>query len=200
MIIRSPIFKLPHAFSTRNGGVSASSFASLNLGGSEDNSENVKENRRRLCNEIGITPERVSYLNQIHSTVVLEASDKIAEGDALVCTEKNRAIAVSAADCYPVLFEDSKNGVIGAAHSGWKGTYGEIVLNVIDEMLLKGAEISQIKIAIGPGISVSKYEVGNDLIERFREAGFTEKCFKESNFEFAAMHSGKPKQKRNFPG
>jgi copper oxidase (laccase) domain-containing protein len=50
-------------------------------------------------------------------------------GDALVTNQKNIAIAVGAADCYPVLFHDDKNQVIGAAHCGWKGTLSKIVKN-----------------------------------------------------------------------
>ena len=175
--IHSPNISAIHGFSTRHGGVSQTPFDSLNLGGIDDLPENIAENRKRALSELHIEFEQVSYLNQIHSNVVCQASAGKQTGDALVTNQKNSCLAVGAADCYPILFHDAKNNVIGAAHCGWKGTLASIVTNTINEMVLLGAETSQIKIAIGQGISAKNYEVSEDVITQFKLAGFPDSCW-----------------------
>jgi YfiH family protein len=140
--------------------------------------------------------EQVSYLNQIHSNIVCEAQVGKQTGDALVTNKKNMALAVGAADCYPVLFYDEKNEVIGAAHCGWKGTLAKIVKNTIDEMVKLGAEKQHIKVAIGQGISAKNYEVSNDVIQQFKEQNFPETCWNKRQLDllkanqFVALESG----------
>lgn len=175
--IRTDHISVTHGFSTRHGGVSPAPFESLNLGGTDDLAENIAENRRRALSNLAISVEQVSYLNQIHSNHVCRGTVGKQTGDALVTNEPGLALAVGAADCYPVLFYDEKNKVIGAAHCGWKGTLGRIVKNTIDEMLLLGAKKEQLKIAIGQGISAPNYEVSEEVIAQFREAGFPESCW-----------------------
>lgn len=167
-----------HGFSMRHGGVSPTPFESLNLGGSEDLPENIAENRRRALDELNIEFLQVSYLNQIHSNIVCMAAPGKQTGDALVTNQKAIAIAVGAADCYPILFHDEKNGVIGAAHCGWKGTAAKIVFNTIEEMEKLGADKNHIKVAIGQGISCEKYEVSDGVIVQFKANGFPETCWK----------------------
>lgn len=166
-----------HGFSTRHGGVSSMPFSSLNLGGTEDLLEHIAENRKRALSALGIEMNQVSYLNQIHSNIVCQASAGKQTGDALVTRQKNLAIAVGAADCYPVLFYDEKNQVIGAAHCGWKGTVSKIVNNTIQEMVNLGAELEHIKVAIGQGICKANYQVSEEVIKQFSDAGFSDDCW-----------------------
>ena len=185
-----------HGFSTRNGVVSPAPFLSLNLGGTEDLSENIVENRKRALLDLGIDMSQVSYLNQIHSNIVCQASAGKQTGDALVTNQKNIAIAVGAADCYPVLFYDEKNQVIGAAHCGWKGTLAKILNNTIDEMVRLGAEVSEIKVAIGQGICKTNYQVSEEVIQQFNDAGFSKDCWESRQLDllqankFVAIESG----------
>jgi YfiH family protein len=185
-----------HGFSTRHGGISPKPFESLNLGGTDDASEHIAENRKLALNDLKIRFEQVSYLNQIHSNTVCRAHPGKQTGDALVTTEKQLALAVGAADCYPVLFHDEKNGVIAASHCGWKGTLGRIVGNTLEEMLKLGAETPHIRIAIGQGICRENYEVSEDVITQFRDAGFPVYCWEGRQLDllaanrFVAMESG----------
>lgn len=198
--INSPHISTIHGFSTRHGGVSPAPFDSLNLGGTEDSSENIAENRQRALRDLGIDMNQVSYLNQIHSNIVCRAQTGKQTGDALVTNQKNIAIAVGAADCYPVLFYDDKNGVIGAAHCGWRGALGRIVKNTINEMLKLGAGTKHIKVAIGQGISREKYEVSEEVIQQFKDHGFPSSCWKNQQLDllavnqFVAEESGIPKE------
>lgn len=170
-----------HGFSMRHGGVSPKPFDSLNLGGTDDMPENILENRTRALADLDMKFEQVAYLNQIHSNVVCQAIVGKQTGDALVTNQTNLALAVGAADCYPILFYDEVNNVIGAAHCGWRGTIARICKNTINEMLLLGAETEHIKVAIGQGISQQNYEVSQDVISEFRNQGFPEICFDKRN-------------------
>lgn len=194
--IKSDNLNTIHGFSTRHGGISTEPFSSLNLGGSDDSTENISANRKLALDELGVAFEQVSYLNQIHSNIVCQAQPGKQTGDALVTNKKGIAIAVGAADCYPVLFYDDANQVIGAAHCGWRGTVAKIVANTINEMKQLGAETKHIKIAIGQGISFANYEVSEDVIEQFKTAGFSSSCWEgrqlnllEAN-KFVAQENG----------
>ena len=194
--INSPHINTIHGFSTRHGGVSPVPFLSLNLGGTDDLPENIAENRRRALGSLNIEMNKVAYLNQIHSNVVCRAFAGKQTGDALVTNQKNVPIAVGAADCYPILFYDDKNQVIGAAHCGWRGTLTKIVKNTINEMVVLGAEIQHIKVAIGQGICQEKYETGDDVILQFKNNGFPHDCWdgRQLNLlkanQFVAQESG----------
>ncbi len=181
--IHSPTISTIHGFSTRHGGVSPKPFDSLNLGGIDDLPENIAENRKRALSELHIKFEQVSYLNQIHSNIVCKASTGKQTGDALVSNQKNICLAVGAADCYPILFYDAKNNVIGAAHCGWKGTLARIVKKTINEMVLLGAKTKYITVAIGQGISAKNYEVSEDVISQFQQAGFPTSCWQNRQLD-----------------
>lgn len=189
-----------HGFSTRHGGISPKPYESLNLGGAEDLAENITENRKRALSALDISFEQVSYLNQVHSNTVCQGAVGKQTGDALVTNQKGLAIVVGAADCYPILFQDDKNQVIAAAHCGWKGTLARIVKNTIEEMCQLGAEKQQIKIAIGQGISSQNYEVSEEVILKFKAAGFPEACWNGRQLDllkanqFVALENGISKE------
>ena len=130
---------LRHAFFTREGGVSSGIYQGLNGGlGSDDDPANVAENRRRMAEQMGVAPERLLSVHQIHSPDVVVATgpwhgDK-PRADALVTSTEGIAIGVTAADCGPILFADAAARVIGAAHAGWKGALTGVLESTIDAM------------------------------------------------------------------
>jgi YfiH family protein len=166
MFITSPNLVLPgirHGFFTCNAGVSEGIYASLNCGqGSADNPAHVEENRRRVAEALGAT--HLCSLYQIHSPKVITVGapwpdNAKPQADAMVTTIPGIALGVLAADCVPVLFADAKAGVIGAAHSGWKGATGGVLEATIAAMIALGAEAGSIDAAIGPSIAQASYEV-----------------------------------------
>jgi polyphenol oxidase len=163
-----------HGFSTRAGGASTGDYAGLNL--SErvgDDPKQVLENRTIALKELGLNLSQVARLNQIHSSKVVSAeAGKVLEADALVTNQKNLALVIETADCYPVLLEDRMAGVVGAAHCGWRGTVGKILENTLNQMLELGAKQKDIRVAIGPGICHNHYNVGLEVREQFINAGF----------------------------
>jgi YfiH family protein len=130
----------------------------------------------------------VCTLQQVHGNGVVTAKPGSQEGDALVSNEKNHVLAVSIADCYPILFHDPVKNVIGAAHAGWRGTQAKIAQTTLKAMLELGASPENIQVAIGQGISQHRFEVGNEVFEKFQEAGFPESCRKGNNLDLIAAN------------
>jgi len=165
-----------HGFFTRQGGVSDGVLTSLNCGyGSGDVAENVTENRSRAMAMIGCTADRLNTVYQVHSpdaavTDAAWAFDKRPKADALVTRQKNLAIGILTADCTPVLFADPENGVIGAAHAGWRGALSGVLESCVRVMEETGAERHHISAVIGPCIHQKSYEVGTEFVHAFVDA------------------------------
>ncbi len=170
--LTSPIISCKHAFFTRHGGVSPAPYGTLNFGGTDDDPENIRINRERGLLAVGMNPNNVARLNQVHGGEVRVGQPGSQTGDALVTNEKGLVLAIGAADCYPILFHDPVNNVIGAAHAGWKGTLARIARNTIEKMIELGADSSAIRASIGQGICIEKYEVSTEVIDQFIHAGF----------------------------
>jgi polyphenol oxidase len=172
----SAIPGLRHAFFTRAGGVSGGIYESLNGGlGSNDDPAHIAENRRRMAQQVGVTPQHFLSVHQTHSPDVVVATGPWQGGsrplaDAIVTRTEGLAIGATAADCGPILLTDPRARVIGAVHAGWKGALTGIVEATVNAMAGLGAERSGIVAAIGPLIRQHSYEVGNEFVERFIEA------------------------------
>jgi polyphenol oxidase len=177
MTLASPLLSaapgLRHAFFTREGGVSGGIYAGLNGGlGSKDDQAHVAENRRRMADQLGVTPEHFLSVHQTHSPDVVVASGPWQGAsrplaDAIVTRTQGLAIGATAADCGPVLFADPLARVIGAAHAGWKGALSGVLEATIAVMEKLGAERDRMVAAIGPLIRQQSYEVGQEFVERF---------------------------------
>jgi YfiH family protein len=158
------------AFTTRAGGSSAAPYDSLNLGGAVgDDPAAVRANRHRAATALGLVPERVVWMRQVHGADVEtiagpRAPDAgVPEVDAMVTTVPGLALAVLVADCAPVLLADPAAGVVGAAHSGRPGTLAGVVPALVKRMLDHGAEPSRIRAAIGPAACGACYEVPESM-------------------------------------
>jgi polyphenol oxidase len=180
MLIEAPeLSSLPrirHAFFTRQGGVSNGIYASLNGGlGSSDDPANVLENRRRMTDRLGLSPDALVSVHQIHSAdaLMVERSwsrEARPRADGMVTKTPGLALGVTTADCGPVLFADSMAGVIGAAHAGWRGALGGILERTLDSMEELGAERGRTVAVLGPMIRQDAYEVGPELVAGFQGA------------------------------
>jgi len=159
-----------HAFFTREGGVSSGIYASLNCGaGSADNPEHVTENKRRAAACLELADDRLLTLYQIHSADAVTVTDpnpvraNRPEADAMATRTPGVALGILTADCAPVLFADPENGVIGAAHAGWRGALNGILEQTVKAMEELGAARNRISACIGPCIAQESYQVGGDF-------------------------------------
>ncbi len=162
---------LRHGFFTRKGGASSGVFQGLNCGpGSSDQSEIVAINRARVASAMEVPTENLLTVHQVHSADVVTVDgplDARPRADAMVTATPGIALAVLTADCQPVLFADLRAGVIGAAHAGWRGALDGVLEATLDAMERLGARREDIHAVIGPSISQSAYEVGQEFLERF---------------------------------
>jgi YfiH family protein len=134
--------------------------------------EDLKQNKKILSEEIGISPDSFCFLEQIHSNkcFVVQTRESIStknEGDALATHLKNVALIVLTADCVPVLFFDSKKKNVAIAHAGWKGAISGVIENTIKTMTNLGSVAQDIDVIIGPCIQQENYEVSADFYKDF---------------------------------
>ncbi len=161
-------FRVRRVTTTRSGGVSAPPYDSFNLGDHVgDDPAAVAANRNRLASALGLPPDRVVWMNQVHSAhveVVDGPPEKAFDAtDALVTSVPGLALAVVTADCVPVLLADARAGVIGAAHAGRVGAANGVVLNTLESMLAQGARAQDISALLGPSVSGPNYEVPAEM-------------------------------------
>jgi polyphenol oxidase len=164
--------RIAHGFFTREGGVSDGLYRGLNVGlGSQDIADNILENRSRVASWFGQPLEKLATVHQIHSpdiAIIDENYDGTRpQADALVTATPGIILGVLTADCGPILFADAENGVIGAAHAGWKGALTGVLENTIEAMIALGAGRQSIIAVLGPSISQTNYEVGPEFVARF---------------------------------
>ncbi|MDA1101104.1 MAG: peptidoglycan editing factor PgeF [Proteobacteria bacterium] len=164
---------LAHGFFTRRGGVSDGVHDGLNCGyGSDDARDSVAQNRARVAQALAVSPEALVTVHQFHGVDVVLAErawlhNDAPRGDAMVCTSPGIALGILTADCAPVLFADAENGVIGAAHAGWRGALAGILDATVQVMEDKGARRDNIVAVVGPCIAQPSYEVGPEFLATF---------------------------------
>lgn len=150
-----------------------------------DSVRKVVENRKKLFEKIGLDLNKLVMLDQPHGNRVKSfkvKSCKVSRGafkkdwlkgfDGIVTKQKGVILGIETADCLPVLFVDNKNKVIGAAHAGWRSLVDGVCLNIIKEMLKLKANVSEIKVYIGPHIQKKSFVIQKDVLAKFN--GFVE--------------------------
>ncbi len=173
---------IKHAFSTRDGGVSEGYLSSMNLSFTrEDNQDNVLANYKIISKALGIRLEDMVLSMQTHTTNILKVSKEhrscglykernYTDIDGLITDEADICLVTFFADCVPLYFVDINKKAIGLAHSGWRGTYDKMAVNMIEA--LSGEYNSNPKdlvVCIGPSICSDCYEVDISLGEKFIE-------------------------------
>ncbi len=171
-------------------------YASFNLSPfSGDNPIHLDINHQLLCQKLGIEPSTLIIPFQTHGTEIrvidssffqLSADEKthnLNGVDALITQLPGVCLGVSTADCVPLIFFDSIRKVIAVAHAGWRGTCARIAEKTLMTMTEKfGCNAADILVSIGPSISAEVYEVGNEVLKSFENAGFdTKEIFTERN-------------------
>ncbi len=149
---------------TRAGGRSGGTYSSFNLGDHVgDDPSAVAANRRRLAEGIGVPPQRLVWMEQVHSRTVAVVDGPLpgplAATDAVVTAARELALVVVAADCVPVLLADEESGVIAAAHAGRVGARIGILGATLGAMRSLGARTERISVLLGPAVCGQCYEV-----------------------------------------
>ena len=167
---------IPHAFSTRVGGVSQGPFASLNLGNPQgvlrDDEANIRENYARLLDAANLSGRPICRVHQVHGrTIVMvrhgDALPNHTQADALVTEEPEFALSIRTADCVPILIGEKSGRVVAAVHAGWRGVVAGIVPDTLSWMERMGIPAGDMLLAIGPCIGPDAFEVGEEVAELF---------------------------------
>ena len=182
----SKINEIAHFSTTRVGGVSSGSYSSFNMGNfSDDSPLNIYENRKILTHMFYMDINDFIIPHQTHGSKVLIVDDEFLALDhsatietmygidAVITNKKGKFICATTADCVPILIYDNISKAIAAIHAGWKGTSARIVENTISEMQKQyGSSTKDMIVAIGPSINIEHYEVGDEVIEVFKDNGY----------------------------
>ena len=158
------------AFSTRDGGVSTPPYDTLNLGlHTGDEATAVLENRRRLLSELGV--EACAYLHQVHGSAVrlAEGAGDAGTGDVLVTRSRDLALAISTADCLPVLLWNDEGDALAAVHAGWRGLVAGAIEAAV-AWLLERTSPRSLHAVLGPAIRACCFEVGEEVGDRFPDS------------------------------
>ena len=141
----------------RRGGRSVSPYDSFNLGDHVgDDPAAVTANRGRVARELGVRPERLVWMSQVHGSGVAVV-DGPQEGplpgtDALVTGTPGLVLCVLAADCVPVLLADPVAGVVAAVHAGREGVRTGVVPATLSAMASLGARARNVTALLGPAV------------------------------------------------
>ena len=174
---------LTAGYTDRHGGCSQGSYATFNCNlYCGDNEQAVLANRRQLEQTFGMP---LITAHQQHGTEILsigpefyqtgpEERQTLLEGkDAIVTAETGILIGIHTADCIPLLLYDPQERVCAAIHAGWRGTAADITGHTLNLLIHHyHCHPGHLAAAIGPGISLAAFEVGDEVYEAFRCQGF----------------------------
>jgi YfiH family protein len=186
---------VPHAFSTRHGGISTGPLASLNLGNPlppapQDLPEVIEINYQRLTEALQFGPRTRVWVKQVHGNevVLCEAdedlpvsfSDMLAHhwtgqqsADGLVTQRPDLILTVRTADCVPVLLASSDGRTVAALHAGWRGLVAGVLGRGVRAMAEYGHRPADLRAAIGPCIGPVAYEVDTTTAGYFSQLNLT---------------------------
>jgi hypothetical protein len=175
---------IPHAFTTRQGGVSPPPYDSLNLGqGVDDHPQNVARNRAAVLDSLGLDPARHVEATQVHGTTIalVTAADagRVIEGaDGMATRQPGLALAIHSADCVPILLADPRHRVVAAVHAGWKGTAAGVASEAVRVLADRfESHPEDLLVAIGPSIRACHYEVDEPVYARYRTWSWRDAVF-----------------------
>ena len=172
------------AFSTtRRGGCSTGQYAEFNINRyCGDDPQHIVDNRKSLCQLLGISDARLLMPHQTHETRVAridedflaltsdERQARLEGTDAVMTDVPCVCIGVSTADCIPILLYDPRHRASCAVHAGWRGTVSRIAEKAVTAMKeAYGTQPSDLTAQIGPGISLDSFEVGQEVYDLFVE-------------------------------
>lgn len=177
VVFESELLKL--GFTTRFGGVSEGAYEGLNLGDHVgDLPANVAKNREILAEQIGIAPDNLKFMHQIHSNrveILRNLDDELQPCDGVITALRGVVLCVLVADCSPVLIADERRGVVATVHAGRAGVTGKICTNAVNLMASEfGCEADDLRVFVGANIKARNYEVGElDLgaFNRYKNGG-----------------------------
>lgn len=138
--------------------------------------------RQLWCRAIGVDPERIVTMGQVHGNAVIRVTaDDAGRGatplsahmgfaDALITDAPDVVLTTLHADCLSILMVDPDRRAVAAVHAGWRGTVADVAGAAIQAMRSAyGTDPATIRAFLGPAIGVCCNEVGDEVISAWRE-------------------------------
>ncbi len=150
-----------------------------NIGlGSPRDREDAWEMRKLWCADIGVDPEWIVTMGQVHGNDVLrvraedagkgsrDPATHLGYADALITDVPGVVLTTLHADCQPILLVDPVRKAVGAVHAGWRGTVADVAGAAVAAMEREfGTEPGDLLAYLGPAIGPAQNEVGDEVIE-----------------------------------
>ncbi|MCW5873388.1 MAG: peptidoglycan editing factor PgeF [Anaerolineales bacterium] len=168
-----------HAVFTRQGGVSAAPYDSLNVGSTVgDEMPSVRQNLQRSFAALGLTPESMfdSWLvhgREVHVAHAPRPADwaKPPKADIVITDHPEVTLFMRYADCVPILLFDPQRKAVALAHAGWRGTVARTSEAAVAALAQHyGSRPQDLIAAIGPCISAARYPVGPEVVAEVQAA------------------------------
>lgn len=158
----------------------------------------VEERFQLLANELNMEHSKMIMANQKHTDEVrVVGVEDLGYGilrphdenyaDAMITAQPGVMLSVHTADCVPIVLLDPVKRVVGVVHSGWVGSSkciaGKTIRKMVDEYQCNPGDII---CGIGPYNHSCCYEVGEDVLENFKESFSEVECerlFKKKDHE-----------------
>ncbi|MGL6100680.1 MAG: peptidoglycan editing factor PgeF [Fusobacteriaceae bacterium] len=121
--------------------------------------------------------KKIAHGYQTHSKNIMIISDcdnleniPYPDCDGVISDRKDVLLYTKHADCLAIYFYDKEKEIIGICHSGWKGSFDGIAVEMLNGFQNSyGSILENIIVGIGIGISPQNYEVSEDFVKNFRE-------------------------------
>ncbi|EKO3578180.1 peptidoglycan editing factor PgeF [Vibrio metschnikovii] len=150
--------------STRHGGFSLPPYDGLNVGMHVGDDPSIVAKNRDWLQQYCRMPSTPIWLNQTHSTRVIEVSQpsyKVLDADGIVTSTPRVVCSAMTADCLPILITNMQGTRVAAVHAGWRGLAGGIVEQALDKFS------DDVLIWLGPAIGPQAFEVGDEVRQVF---------------------------------
>jgi len=145
---RSPVLdalNVPHAFGTRQGDDQA------------------------IAKALGLDDRVWVTVRQVHGKAVhvedhkplADSSGPRCDADAVVLSRSDAVTRIITADCVPILLASKDGKTVAAIHAGWRGLVSGVITTAVNTLS------ANFVAAIGPCIGVKRFEVGEEVAERF---------------------------------
>lgn len=136
--------------------------------------------RERWAHAAGIDPHAIYTVHQIHGNQVVAideprtaasgAGPSLGQADVIMTSTPGVAVMTLHADCLAIILVDPNKPAVCAIHAGWRGTVVDVVGAAVRAMHASyGSDPSSLVAVFGPGMKSCCYEVGDEVVDAWRE-------------------------------
>jgi len=134
--------------------------------------EDLEKNYDIISKILEFDKTKIKRTKQTHTDNVetIENFSEAIETDGIITNKTDYVLLTTSADCTSFLLYDPVKKVIGSIHSGWRGTYKEIIKKAIEKMQNEyETKLENVICCICPSIRKCCFEVKEDVETLFKE-------------------------------